>query len=96
MLSLMNERLEAVVSGKVHGVAFRDFACRKADVLKLTGEVQNLPDGTVRVIAEGQRMELESLLAELKHGPIFARVENVAVTWKPSTNEYSSFSITHN
>ena len=44
----MQERLEVIVSGRVQMVMFRDFVQRKASSLKLVGEVQNLPDGTVR------------------------------------------------
>ena len=49
----MNERLEVVVAGRVQLVMYRDFAWRKAHGLGLKGEVQNLKDGTVRVVAEG-------------------------------------------
>ena len=48
---LSMERIEAIVSGRVQMVMFRDFAQRKALGLRLCGEVMNLPDGTVRVIA---------------------------------------------
>ena len=51
----MNERLEAIVSGRVQMVMYRDFTARFARRLGLVGEVKNLSDGTVRVIAEGSR-----------------------------------------
>src|SRR3989344_224255 len=51
----MNERIETIVSGRVQVVMYRDFATRKARGLGLVGEVKNLPDGTVRVVAEGAR-----------------------------------------
>jgi acylphosphatase len=91
----MPERLEAIVSGRVQGVMFRDFVCRKAHGLKLTGEVQNLSDGTVRVVAEGSRDKLEELVAKLHHGPIFAGPEHVEPAWKPATNEFKKFSINY-
>lgn len=95
MLVTMNERLEAIVSGRVQGVMYRDFVERKARVLRLTGEVQNLPDGTVRVVAEGARKKLEELIDELHEGPMLAQTEHVAVSWLPATAEYTSFRITH-
>ncbi len=76
-------------------VMYRDFVCRKARALKLTGEVQNLKDGTVRVIAEGTRQQLEKLLARLCHGSLLANVRNVMPVWKPATNEYSAFTINY-
>ena len=91
----MIERLEAIVSGKVQMVMFRDFVQRKASGLKLTGEVRNLQDGTVRVVAEGDHTKLEKLLFKLHHGPLLARVDSVSVSWLPATQEYKSFKISY-
>lgn len=74
-------------------VMYRDFAQRKARGLKLVGDVLNLPDGTVRVRAEGTRELLERYLAKLHKGPLLARVENVVHEWKPATGEYRDFTI---
>jgi acylphosphatase len=89
------ERLEAIVSGRVQNVMYRDFAMRMARRRKLSGEVTNLPDGTVRVIAEGTRPELESLLARLHDGPLLADVKGVEPRWLSATGEYRSFDITY-
>jgi len=91
----MHERLEAIVSGRVQLVMYRDFAQRKARGLKLVGEVENLPDGTVRVIAEGPRDALERYLEKLKGGPLLARVENVSPAWLPAVGGYKGFEITY-
>ena len=91
----MNERLEAVVSGRVQLVMYRDFAARLARRLGLVGEVQNLPDGTVRVIAEGSRATLEQFIMELKRGSLFSRVENVSSSWSVPRGGYSSFAIAY-
>jgi len=89
----MNERLEAIVSGRVQMVMYRDFAQRKASGLKLTGEVQNLPDGTVRVVAEGLRPKLDAYLAKLWKGSLLAKVARVEPAWLPATGEFRRFSI---
>lgn len=89
------ERLEAIVSGRVQMVMYRDFAQRKGSALKLTGEVQNLPDGTVRVVAEGPRQALERYLAKLRKGPLLADVKDVRATWLQATGAYKRFSITY-
>jgi acylphosphatase len=88
------ERLEAVVSGKVQGVFFRDHAVRAAESLGLTGEVKNLPDGTVHAIAEGIREQLEQYVDELRKGSPASNVETVSIEWHPASGEYASFSIT--
>ena len=87
--------MEAVVSGRVQGVMYRDFVERNASALSLCGFVENIPDGTVSVCAEGDREKLETLLSRLKKGPLFARVDDVTVSWAEATNEHKSFSIKH-
>ena len=51
---------------------------REAERLKLGGYVQNLPDGSVEVVAQGPETSLEALEVHLKRGPSHARVDDVA------------------
>ena len=53
------ERLDASVRGRVQGVGFRVFALREAMDLGLAGWVANQADGSVRIVAEGPRQDLE-------------------------------------
>jgi acylphosphatase len=89
------ERIEAVISGRVQMVMFRDFATRKARGLGLTGEVKNLPDGTVRLIAEGERAALEQYIEKLHKGSVLSHVDAVQVAWKPAQGSYRSFDIAY-
>lgn len=89
------ERLEAIVSGRVQMVMYRDFAQRKASGLKLTGWVRNLPDTTVKVVAEGPREKLDKLLEKLHRGPVLAHVEKVEPSWLPATGEFKGFIISY-
>lgn len=91
----MNERIEARVHGRVQMVMYRDFATRKARGLKLVGEVQNLPDKTVRVVAEGSREKLTVYIEKLKQGSLLAHVEDVEVRWLPATARYTTFDINY-
>lgn len=91
MLNITMERIEAIVSGKVQMVMYRDFASRHAK--RLTGEVRNLEDGTVAVIAEGMREDLEAYIGKLNKGPLFAHVSGVSVSWKEATGQFDRFSI---
>ena len=90
---MRHERLEATVHGRVQMVMYRDFARRVARRLRLTGEVKNLSDGTVRVIAEGARPELEAFAKRLKRGSLPARVDRVDTAWKQAAGTYGSFDI---
>lgn len=86
-------RLDARVSGRVHGVGFRYFTYREAQALRVVGWVANLPDGSVRCVAEGPRDDLEALLARLREGPPAAIVEGVSAAWMPATGGFASFGV---
>jgi len=86
--------LHAIVRGRVQGVSFRDFVCRRAISLGLAGYVRNLPDmHSVEVVAESQRERLELLLAQLRAGPRGARVDSVKVHWGKASGQYSQFRV---
>ena len=74
-------------------VMFRDFTQRKARSLGLVGWVRNLPDGTVEVLAQGERDPLEKLLTKLHRGPLLARVEIIKVEWRGIEHLIPQFTI---
>ena len=85
--------LTARVSGMVQGVGFRYFTERVAREIGLVGYVRNCRDGSVEVVAEGEREALRHLLRYLKRGPAGARVERVEETWGDHTGRFSAFTI---
>ena len=85
--------VQAIVYGRVQGVFFRDFVARRATELGLTGYVRNLPDGSVEVLTEGERKQLEKLIGYLKVGPSVARVEKVVTSWSEYSGSYSGFRV---
>ncbi|MDZ7703717.1 MAG: acylphosphatase [Trueperaceae bacterium] len=74
-------RLTALLSGRVQGVGFRAFIQRHALDMSLRGYAENLDDGRVEVVAEGDRDELERLLEKLRQGPAHAVVRDIDVSW---------------
>lgn len=74
-------------------VMFRDYTRRAALKLGLVGEVENLPDGTVRIYAEGAEETLERFVGFLKRGSAFSRVENVAYRFMHPKGGFDTFSI---
>jgi acylphosphatase len=84
----------AIAQGRVQGVNYRAFVSRNAASLGLTGTVRNLPDNSVEITAEGERIQLEKLTELLKQGPLGARVDNLELLWTEYTGQYSDFSIT--
>jgi acylphosphatase len=85
--------LHAIVHGRVQGVSFRYYTNMRAEELGLTGWVRNLPDGTVEVVAEGSRAQLDRLLGFLNQGPIGARVSSVEAKWEAADKHFTNFSI---
>jgi acylphosphatase len=85
--------LELIISGAVQGVGFRYFAERIARRYNATGYVINLPDGKVKVVAEGSKEDLLLLLEELKKGPPLSWIEKVEVSWGEYGRRFKDFSI---
>lgn len=79
--------------GRVQGVGYRVFALREASYLGLAGFVANEPDGSVRVIAEGPRDDLEALLERLGEGPPAGFVDRVITRWEPARGMPAGFRI---
>ncbi|MDP6823224.1 MAG: acylphosphatase [Dehalococcoidia bacterium] len=71
----------ARVVGSVQGVGFRAWTQHKALLLGLTGYVHNLADGSVEVIASGDRSALDEMLILLDTGPPAGTVTSVYVEW---------------
>jgi acylphosphatase len=86
-------RLHAIVEGHVQGVGFRAFVLDRALELGLTGWVRNRWDGTVEVMAEGSKSELEKLLAALRRGPRSYTTSGVRPEWLDITQEFTRFQV---
>jgi acylphosphatase len=87
------ERIDVRVTGRVHGVGFRYYVLREAQELGLVGWVANVPDGSVRCVAEGSRPALDELVGRLREGPPAAIVENISVAWMPATGTFAGFGV---
>jgi acylphosphatase len=88
-----NQRLHAVVSGRVQGVNFRAYARREAVKLELTGWVRNRSNGTVETVAEGSKDALNQFLELLHLGSPSASVSSVEANWEVATGEYRDFEV---
>jgi DNA ligase D-like protein (predicted 3'-phosphoesterase) len=70
--------VQAVLSGAVQGVGFRDGTLQQARRLGVMGWVRNGDDGSLQVHAEGPESALGELVSFLGDGPPAARVDDVA------------------
>ena len=81
------------MTGRVQGVGYRYFVLREADALDLVGWVANESDGSVRLVAEGPRDRLETLLASLREGPPGALVTHVSEAWMTAVGRFDGFGV---
>lgn len=65
------------VRGKVQGVFFRKYTQEKAIELGLTGTVENLADGSVLIVTEGDLDKLEQLVVWCEEGSPASKVVSV-------------------
>ena len=77
------QRLTAYISGKVQKTGYRARVLTIARDFGLKGYVQNLDDGRVKVVAEGETGDLESLLGALD-------IKNTIINVVDIKSEYSS------
>ena len=69
------------VQGRVQGVFYRAKTQKTANALGLSGWVRNCADGSVEIHAEGNREQLEELIAWCRRGPALASVSNIDLNW---------------
>ncbi|MCK5392371.1 MAG: acylphosphatase [Deltaproteobacteria bacterium] len=87
------KRVQLIIHGKVQGVFFRASTKDKANELRLTGFVRNRGDGTVEVIAEGGRDQLQKLVDWCRKGPQLSHVNDVQLDWQPYIAQFEKFMI---
>jgi acylphosphatase len=64
-------------------------------MLGLCGYVRNQADGSVEVVVEGRRRQLETYLARLQRGPSEAEVDWVDQIWSQASGDFTDFQIRH-
>ncbi|MDF2378781.1 MAG: acylphosphatase [Candidatus Gracilibacteria bacterium] len=75
----MNHHYNIIVHGQVQGVSYRVTTKEKADQLGVKGTIQNLPDETVQIKAEGSSDQMDHFLAYCHEGSCCAVIDLVQV-----------------
>lgn len=86
-------QLRIIVSGKVQGVGYRYFSQMKAVQYGVKGWAKNLPDGSVEIIAQGNKNQLDPFIEELRKGNPFSKINHLDITEMEQTEPYHSFTI---
>jgi len=79
--------VEIIIQGRVQKVGMRNFIRRLATRHEITGYVENLDDGSVRVVAQGSKAQLNAFLTKIEKGSISIKLSggNIKrVTERPS------------
>ena len=82
-----------LIAGRVQGVGFRFFAEAQAAVEGVNGYVQNLADGRVEALVEGDEESVERVERALRRGPPGSRVDSVEVEDVAPSRRATGFSI---
>lgn len=86
--------LHVLIRGRVQGVGFRYSCYAQARRIGLGGWVRNTPDGDVEVWLESPVKErVEAMLAWLRQGPPYARVDQIHYNPVRPTGACQEFSI---
>ena len=86
------ERFVILVSGRVQKVGYRSKVLVLARDMGITGWVRNLPDGRVKIVAEGDAAALERFASALTVKNAVIDVSDVEVERHDASGEYGAFS----
>lgn len=86
-------RARIIIYGDVQGVFFRAHAQQKARDLRIGGWVANEGDGTVSIVTEGPKNQIQEFVDWCHSGPSRAQVKKVEATMEPYTGEFEDFNI---
>lgn len=85
------ETFEIDVYGKVQGVGYRWFVKKTATDLGISGWVKNNYDGSVKIVAQGDPLQIDTFTDFLRIGPPMARVSGISsakIHWTEPFNEF--------
>ena len=83
-----------LVKGIVQGVGFRPFVYRLAIAKGLSGSVQNRGDAGVKIVVEGEALQIDSFINELRtKKPPLSEIDDIIIDYKKENEGYSTFTI---
>ena len=91
----MKGRARVIFRGHVQGVYFRAHCAEKAESLGLDGFVQNLPDGSVEAVFEGDRSVIEACIEWNRGSQPVAQVTDVEISWTSPRGDLKGFLVRH-
>jgi acylphosphatase/BMFP domain-containing protein YqiC len=87
-------KAEIIVKGAIQKAGYRDYVQEKARSLNLKGYVENLRDGSVRIVSEADEDTLKNFIKLINIKQDLIAVEKIeTVKTQPATGEYEYFDI---
>lgn len=83
------------ILGFVQNVGFRQLIKKNALKLNLKGYAQNLADGRVEAVVQGEKTNIEKLIKICERGVFLSEVKSVVVNYEESKEEFQNFEIRH-
>jgi len=86
------KRATIFVSGDAQMAGFRGFVKKLADSLEIKGYADNLPDGRVQIVCEGEEKGIEELINSIKNkAPSLSKVEDLQIEYEDYAGEFADF-----
>ena len=89
----MKTRASITAKGEVQKVGYRDVVQKIAQTLGVKGFVENLRDGNVLVVAEGEQETIEEFIKKIKIKKDFIYVKDISADYEKATGEFEYFDI---
>lgn len=89
----MKEIRHIRIHGKVQGVGYRFYATRVARRLGLKGWIQNLRDGSVEALVEGEPDAIDEWIDDVREGPRYAEVTRIDQEVREYTGKLGDFDV---
>ena len=90
---MARQQMHILYEGRVQGVGFRYTTKALACGFEITGTVRNLMNGTVELVAEGQREELEAFREGIQESELGHFIRQEHITWEEPKNCFRGFEI---
>ena len=87
------KRVTIIARGKVQKGGYRDFVQDSARELAITGYVENLEDGNVNIVCEGEEAKIEDFISDIKVKKDVIVVSQTSVKYEEPTGEFKLFKI---
>ena len=88
---VLMKRATLYISGNVQRAGYRSKVVSIAKAFDIKGNVQNLPDGRVKIIAEGEEPYLEQFIQAVNIKNTIINVTNIDTQYSAPSGEYNSF-----